>query len=311
MNWVWFWWAIFALFFVNLAWRVSKLPRERRLKVATRELLIILLCYAGMVAMLMFLERRLIFVPSTAAEDWEEPHGLTFENVRFEVRAAGEPMTCHGWWCPQPKAAATLLYCHGNAGNLSGRAAAIPDWQSLGLNVFIFDYPGYGRSGGEPTEASCLASGQAAYAWLTKTKGVPPEQIILYGKSLGGAIALDLALQQPHRALVLYEAFTSIPDMAQKMLPFFPSRLLVRTQFDNLAKMKDYRGALFIGHGEADTLVPPEHADRLFAAASACSFKRLKKYPGAPHGGPPGAFMADVAAFLKELPAPSVPNPAK
>lgn len=307
MNWAYFWWVILALFGINLAWRVSRLPAERRKRVATREVLILLLCYCGMMGMLMFLERRIIFVPTTSSEQWWEPTRLTHEDVWLNVAADGQQYRCHAWWCPNSHATATVLYCHGNAGNLSGRSELLETWHLLGVNVLIFDYPGYGRSEGEPTEASCQAAALAAYDWLTKEKAVRPEQLLLFGKSLGAAMAVELAVSHPCQALILYSPFTSVPDMAQKALPFFPSRYLVRTQFDNESKLRRYQGPLLIGHGVADKLVPVEHSDRLLAACPS-AHKTLRKYADEDHGAPPPQFYADVADFLRELKLKSMPK---
>jgi pimeloyl-ACP methyl ester carboxylesterase len=301
------WWIVFGLIGVNILWRISKLPRERRRRVAFRELSILLLVYCGTMAMLMFLERKLIFVPSTAAEYWHEPSGLKYEDIWLRVEAEEEQCQCHAWWCTKNGATDTLLYCHGNAGNLSGRAEVLKIWQSLDLNVLIFDYPGYGRSSGAPSEASCQAAAAAAYAWLTKDKRIPGQNIILFGKSLGGAMAVELAISRPSKALVLYSAFTSVPDLAQRSLPFFPSRYLVRTQFNNEAKLPRYHGPLFIGHGAEDSLIPVECADRLWAACDSKS-KVLRKYQAEDHGAPPPQFYADVGEFLKELPPAAIPK---
>src|SRR5262249_37012499 len=143
-----------------------------------------------------------------------------------------------------------LLFCHGNGGNLSHRAWEIGEWQRrLGDSVLIFDYPGYGRSDGKPSEQGCYAAADAAYQWLLEEKHVAPEQIVIYGGSLGGAVAVELALRHDHRALVLQDTFTSIPDMAQHQYPWLPARWLVRQQFDSLAKIGQCRRPVFIAHG--------------------------------------------------------------
>jgi len=188
--------------------------------------------YLGVIIVLMALENFLLFRPMKAAEEWLQPPNRRVQDVELRLED-GTPI--HGWWCPQEGARGAVLYCHGNAGNLSHRAGAIAVWQQLmNQSVFIFDYPGYGKSGGKPSEAGCYAAGQAAYDWLTTVGGVPAEQILLHGGSLGGAVAVNLAVRIPHRALVLVKAFTSIPDMAQRQYPWLPAKWLVRNKFDNL-----------------------------------------------------------------------------
>jgi fermentation-respiration switch protein FrsA (DUF1100 family) len=131
----------------------------------------------------------------------------------------------------------------------------------------LFDYPGYGRSTGETTEAGCYAAGDAAFDWLLEERKVPAERVIVYGGSLGGGIATDLASHRPHRAIVLVATFSSFPDMAQTRYPWLPGRWLVHNQFDNLGKIAACRGPVFIAHGTRDGLIPFAQAESLFAAA--------------------------------------------
>src|SRR5262249_11128842 len=157
--------------------------------------------------------------------------------------------------------------CHGNAGNLSSRGDSVLLWQrELPTAVLLFDYPGFGRSTGSPSEAGCYAAGDAAYDWLTRTKGVPAERGLLFGKSLGGAIASALAVRKSHRALVLAMAFTSFPDMAQVKYPWLPGRWLVRNQMNNLAKLGKVKRPVFISHGTVDGVVPFSMGEQLYAA---------------------------------------------
>src|SRR5262249_14221799 len=162
-----------------------------------------------------------------------------------------------------------VLYSHGNAGHIAGRIDLVRQWQKeLGASVLIYDYPDFGRSTGVPSEAGCYAAGQAAYDWLRTVQKTPPERIIIYGKSLGCAVATELAMHNPHRALVLMAPFTSVPDMAQELFPFFPARWIARTRFDNAAKLAQYQGVLLIGHGREDNIVPYHHGLKLDALAT-------------------------------------------
>lgn len=231
-----------------------------------------LTCYGVVILVLLLLENYLVFFPATAQRDWFEPSriGLAVEDVNL-VSADGTRL--HGWWCPlkdqDHSAKEVVFYCHGNGGNLSHRAYAIQLWQkSLQTPVFIFDYPGYGHSEGKPTEQGCYAAADAAYDWLTQTQGVSPERIILFGESLGGGVAIDLAARKPHRAIVLMGTFTSIPDVAQAKLPFLPARWLVRNQFNSLEKIGNCTRPIFIAHGECDNTVPFALGQRLFAGAN-------------------------------------------
>jgi len=220
--------------------------------------------YLGVVAMFMGLESALVFRPAGPADWYSPPPGVRDVAV---TSAGGDRI--HGWWLSGGTGRGAVLYAHGNAGNLSYRGAACQEWvQQTGCSVLIFDYPGYGRSTGRPSEAGCYAAGRAALDWLVVDQGVPPERIIFFGKSLGGAIAIQLATERPHRALILSRAFASLPDVGAELFPWLPVRWVLRTRFDNESKLRHCHRPVFIHHGRGDTLVRPSHAERLFAAAA-------------------------------------------
>lgn len=235
-----------------------------------------------------------MFRPTTAAEGWEPaPEEIRAQDVTLQ----GD---IHAWWCPtanwRPEDGA-VLYCHGNAGNLSFRAEGVKRWQDrLRLPSLIFDYPGYGKSPGVPTEANCYAAARAGYDWL-RGKGVRGDEIVLYGGSLGVAIAIELGRQLPYRALVLVSGFTSIPDMAALQFPWLPIRRLLHHRFDNLAKIADCPGRVFIAHGTADHMIPFRHGELLFEKAR--EPKEFFAQEGYDHNNAPGPEFYDrVAAFL-------------
>jgi fermentation-respiration switch protein FrsA (DUF1100 family) len=225
-------------------------------------------CYIGVIIVMLLLENWLLFHPIRATTEWLAPPNSRVQDVELHT---SDGTLIHAWWCPKEHWEPTqgaLLYCHGNAGNLSHRSYNIARWQEhMDISVLIFDYPGYGRSEGKPSEAGCYAAADAAYDWLTTTMNVAPGQVLIYGGSLGAGMAVDLACRRPYRALVLVSAFTSIPDMAQKLYPWLPARWLVRNQFDNLAKVGKCDGRIFVAHGTADSLTPFTQGKQLFAAA--------------------------------------------
>jgi len=256
-----------------------------------------LACYVGVVALLMLLENWLLYHPADA-DDWS-PAPPSLHAVDLELSTAdGTPI--HAWWCPPSGWNATqgaILYFHGNAGNLSHRGPIVLEWQkSLNQAVLIVDYAGYGRSGGKPTEAGCYAAADAAYAWLVNDEKVPADRILLVGTSLGGGVAVDLAIRQPHRGLVLISTFTSIPAMAQRIYFFLPARLLVRNRFDNLAKIAQCSRPVFFAHGTADDLIPIEHSEELFAAA-----KEPKRFVAMPGQGHDEFISPELFSALKEF----------
>lgn len=251
--------------------------------------------YLGIIIVLLALENSLVYHPVRASSDWREPNDSRTRDVEFH---SADGTKLHGWWLPQANADGVLLYCHGNAGNLSHRADTVTTWNRyMNFSVFIFDYPGYGRSDGKPSETGCCAAGDAAYDWLVNAAGVKPEKIILYGGSLGGGVAIDLASRRPHRALVVTATFTSMPDLAQKLYPWLPARWLIRHRYDNLEKIQRCTQPVFIAHGDRDTLVPIAQGERLYAAAHPP--KQFFVMKGHEHyEGPDEAFFAALRQFL-------------
>jgi len=243
------------------------------------------------------LERSLLFHPVRDNEHWlPPPAGLVIEDVWLQTPNG---VRIHAWWLPRPGASGAVLYCHGNAGNLSqrGQTVAVMSRQ-LNESVLIVDYPGYGKSGGQPDELGCYAAAMAAYNWLTQTRQIPAERIVLFGKSLGGGVAAELASRVPHRALVLVKTFTSVPDAARENWLTFSSSVLVRNKFDTLAKLGKCRRPLFLAHGDRDELIPLAQSQQLLAAAS--EPKQFMLLKGAGHNDPlPLEFWTRLADFLK------------
>src|SRR3712207_4685304 len=195
-------------------------------RVLRRWLILLALVYLGICLVLSFLENQFIFRPCTAAEDWQEKPSAEIEDVYLTL-ANGTKI--HGWFLPHPSSKGAVLYFHGNAGNLSHRGRSLlKNGDILGSAVFIIDYPGYGKSEGTPSEQSCYAAADAAYDWLTKTRGFASEDVLIYGGLWGGAVAVDLASRRPHRALVLAKTFTSAVDVGARRFPWLPVRWLMR-----------------------------------------------------------------------------------
>jgi fermentation-respiration switch protein FrsA (DUF1100 family) len=262
--------------------------------------------YVGVIIVLLFLENALLYHPSRDME--KPPDGVTVEDVWVTTP---DGTRIHGWWFPFPGARGALLYCHGNAGNLSHRGVpALLLRQAVGESVLLFDYPGFGKSDGKPSEAGCYAAGEAMFDWLLQNKQIPPENIIIFGKSLGGGVATELATHRPHRALVLVKSFTSIPDMAQKQFPFLPARWLVTNRFDNLEKIGRCPRPVLVAHGDQDELIPFWMGKKLYEAAN--EPKRFVLFPGGGHNTPfPDAFYSELNEFLsKAAPLQSAATPS-
>ena len=227
-------------------------------------------------------EKSLVFAPSRyPAGDWQ-PARLAFEDAWF---AAKDGTRLHGWYAPSAQPRAVVLYCHGNGGNVALWAGVLRMLHDrMGVTAMLFDYRGYGRSEGTPSEAGVLADARAARTWLAQRAGVAENQIVLMGRSLGGAVAVDLAADGA-RGLILESTFTSMPEVAHTMLPYLPVRLVMRTQFNSLAKIAKYHGPLLQSHGTADRLIPYAMGQQLFAAAN--EPKQFIAIPGGDHNDPP------------------------
>jgi fermentation-respiration switch protein FrsA (DUF1100 family) len=209
-------------------------------------------------------EDQFVYHPARSLVQDYKPPPSPLQDVELRL---DDGTKIHARWCPHLNARGAVLFCHGNAGNLEGwTGAAYPLWKVLGESVLVFDYPGYGYSGGKPSEAGCYAAAEAAYHWLTEARHIAPENIVIYGESLGGGVATELASRHQHRALVLVRTFTSVPDVAQAHLSFLPIKALMKNRFDSLARIGQCQGPVFIAQGDRDCLVPFGQAEQLRAA---------------------------------------------
>jgi fermentation-respiration switch protein FrsA (DUF1100 family) len=264
-----------------------------------RTFLALAILYVLLVGGMLLFEDRFIYHPNARGGRWlPAPAELAAEDV-WLTSADGKQV--HAWWCPVEGSSGATLFCHGNAGNLSQRSGDVRNIRDgLGQSVLIFDYPGFGKSEGTPTEAGCYAAADAAYAWLTER--VPAEQVVVFGQSLGGGVAVDLAARKPHRGLILFKTFTSVPDVAQFKHPLLPVHRLMRNRFDSIDKIVACRQPLFVIHGDQDQLIPFAQGERLFEAAPGPA-KEFMRLPGAGHNGEISVEMVRrAAAFLGEQP---------
>jgi hypothetical protein len=223
--------------------------------------------YAGLALYLYVFQERLIYfpeLPSRQVTATPADIGLAFEAVRLGT-ADGE--TLAGWYIPAPAARGTLLYLHGNGGNIGHRLDPIAVFHRLGLNILIIDYRGYGASTGKPGEAGTYQDALAAWDYLIQEKRHPPDRIVLFGESLGGSIAAWLAACQTPAGLVLYASFTSVPELAQALYPIFPAALLARYRYDTRAALGSVRCPLLILHSPEDEIIPFSHGQALLTAA--------------------------------------------
>ncbi|MGD9723241.1 MAG: alpha/beta hydrolase [Pirellulales bacterium] len=274
--------------------------RRRRLPWPLRFGLLILAAYLLVVIAMAFLENSLIFFPAVYPEgDWQ-PGDIAVEDAWFETE---DGFRLHGWYVAADHPRAVVLFAHGNGGNITHRIDildALP--HALGASVLAFDYRGYGRSDGHPSEAGVLADARAARRWLAKRAGVAESQIVLMGESLGGAVVVDLAAEDGARGLVLESTFTSLPDVAAFHYPWLPVKLVMRSQLNSAAKIRDYHGPLLQFHGDMDRIIPFKLGQRLFEAAN--EPKQFVIIPFGDHNDPrPRTFYEELDRFLGALPA--------
>jgi fermentation-respiration switch protein FrsA (DUF1100 family) len=234
---------------------------RRIFKMAVR---VAILAGAGFLALLFFNQSKMVYLPQRDMAGSPASIGLRYEEVSFK---AGDGVRLHGWFIPSDPARGVLLFCHGNAGNISYRLDSVSIFHRLGLSIFIFDYRGYGRSEGEPTEEGTYSDAEGAWEYLTKEKRTPPQSIVLFGRSLGGSIAARTAKNRPAGALILESAFSSFKEAAEDVYPWLPVRLLARYDYDTAASVAHIRCPVLIIHSRDDELIPFRHGQRLFSAA--------------------------------------------
>lgn len=230
-------------------------------------LLVIAGAYAAFVGYLYIVQGRLLYlpqIPSRAIVATPAEAGLTYEAVTLHT---DDGVTLDAWFVPTPRPLATVIFCHGNAGNISHRLDTLKVLNELGLSTLIFDYRGYGRSQGNPSEKGTYRDGSAAWRYLTEERGVREQEIVLFGRSLGGAVAAHLAEHHTPAALILESTFTSVPDLAATLYPFLPARLLARFRYDAETSLHAITRPVLVIHSREDEIIPFEHGRALYAAA--------------------------------------------
>lgn len=226
---------------------------------------------AGGIAALEVLRSRFqesrMFVPSRYPTGIWEPSafGLPYRDIWFESE---DGTALHGWWIEHAKARATIVYCHGNAGSIADRIALYGELRRLKVNIFAFDYRGYGRSAGKPSEEGLCADVRSAVDLVTGELGQDPQQTLLFGHSMGGAVAVDGALHRQVAGLVVQSSFTDVRSMAHHFHPSSPLRWLARNAFRSIDKVSQIDGPKLFVHGTADSTVPFHMGEQLYEAAA-------------------------------------------
>lgn len=220
--------------------------------------------YGGLCLVLFLRQSRMVYYPDRTIQTTPAEINLAFETLRIPT-ADGEHIGA--WYVPAEKARGTVMICHGNAGNIGDRLHIIALYHGLGMNVLIFDYRGYGASTGKPTEEGTYHDARAAWNYLREQRGIPPQQIVICGRSLGGAVAAQLASEVKAAGLILEATFTSLPDMASHLYPWLPVKLLCRFRYNTLARLPEIKCPLLIAHSPDDEMIPYAQGKRLYDAA--------------------------------------------
>lgn len=211
-----------------------------------------------------FYQPNLIYFPHKEIEVTPELISLDYEEVTLTT---SDGIELNAWWIENPDARATLLFLHGNAGNISHRLNSLEIFYKLGLSVLIIDYRGYGKSRGKPSEQGTYIDAETAWTYLSNEKNIPPENIIIFGRSLGGAIAARLAEKHPSAALIMESSFTAISDIGKHYYPYLPTSLLARIKYPSIDKISNVTSPVLIIHSHDDEIIPYQHGEELYEAA--------------------------------------------
>ena len=263
----------------------------------------LLFAYLSVVVMLSLVERWLVYPAPRAHEgDWvaaDFPH----EDIQF---TGADGAKLHGWYVPHPNPKAVVLFCHGNGENVAELRPLLELLHDrTDVSIFAWDYRGYGKSVGKPHESNLLADARAAQLVLAKRAGVEPSDIVVYGRSLGGAVAVGLAAEHPVRGMVLERTFADMVETAAYHFPWLPVRWVMKNRYPSIERIVTYRGPLFQSHGTADEVVPFEMGKKLFDAATTAKKTFFVVEEGSHNAPQPPEYYKALGEFFDSLPAVS------
>jgi fermentation-respiration switch protein FrsA (DUF1100 family) len=225
---------------------------------------IVVVMYGSFCLYLFLMQGRMIFYPTRRLITDPGAIGLDYDSV---TPVTGDNVKLHGWFIPAPEEKGVLLFFHGNAGNISHRLDSLRMFHDLGLSALIIDYRGYGRSQGSISESGTYLDGEAAWNYLTVERKIPPQRIVVFGRSLGAAIAAYIASRKKPGALIIESAFTSIPEMGARMYPYIPVKLLSRYQYNTRKFLQGVSSPVLVIHSPYDGIIPFENGVQLYESA--------------------------------------------
>ena len=222
--------------------------------------------YGSITAYFFFFQSSFVYFPYKDIQGTPKQLGMPCKDVTFVSK---DGIKLNGWFIPSDDSKDVVLFCHGNAGNISHRMESIQIFHKMGLSVFIFDYRGYGQSEGIPSEKGTYLDAEAAWNYLTKVENFDASNIILFGRSMGGSISAKLATDKRPKVLIIESSFTSITNLGANIYPFLPVRLLSRFSYDTLKYVKLVKSPVLVIHSGDDEIVPFVHGRAIYEAAHA------------------------------------------
>jgi fermentation-respiration switch protein FrsA (DUF1100 family) len=275
-------------------WRIVETADDRQVRRyipwhrIRRVLITVAATYIAVCVLLFLFQSHLIYFPTRGEYDTTPADiGLEYEDL---ILGTADGRSIAAWYVGRAGAKGSVIFCHGNAGNMADRLYDIKLLTSQGYNVLIFDYAGYGRSEGRPTERATYEDAEAVWRYLVEVRGESPQRVVLFGRSLGGAVAIELAQRHAPAALVVESTFTRLADVGQTHYPLLPVRLLLRHDYDSISKVPGLLCPKLFLHGTDDELIPIDQARRLFLRASP-----PKEFIETPGGHITGGFTYDAA----------------
>ncbi len=250
--------------------------------------------YGLLVLVVYLMQARMLYLPEVAGRALvmtPRDAGMSFDDVALETT---DGVKLHGWFVAG-RSERVVLFFHGNAGNISHRLDSIRQFHELGLSVLIIDYRGYGQSEGRATEHGLYRDAEAAWHYLTETRGIAAGNIVIFGRSLGASVASRLAARREPAALIVESSFTSVPDIAADLYPWLPVRWLCRLRHATRDYIRDVRCPVLVVHSRDDEIIPFRHGEEIFAAAN--EPRTLLTISG----GHNDAFLADEGTYLRGM----------
>ena len=228
-------------------------------------LIFLLFTYSGVLASLYIWQDKLIFFPSKEIIETPKDYNLPYKDLYFSLDSQTK---IHAWLIENPKAKSVIILCHGNAGNIANRLHLIYHIYQMNFSILIFDYPGFGKSTGKVNEESSYQAAQKSWDYLVEEKKVKSNHIIIWGRSIGGAIAAHLAKNKQAEALILESSFTSLLSIAKKQFPVFPIKQIARYSYDTSKIIAEIKIPTLIIHSKEDEIIPFTHGEELYKKAN-------------------------------------------